>query len=406
MEYEVKEKTSSKIVFDVRESREEILSAKQKAYSTLVKKVKVPGFRHGKAPYEIGASFVGEERITEEALEYLIDKDMDEIFKKENIYPLSRPDVHVNELKEDLINYSVSVEFLPDLDIDIEKRFEIPVKIEVREDEVNSKLNELQDSFTELTPVDREIQSGDIVEVSYETEGKEPAPFTVTAGKDKVIGDFAEKIIGKKISDKFIIKTENSEVPFTVLSIKEKKAPSLDDILAKEAGFETLDALKEEIRKQIKQNKSAQAEENRGHEVLRIISESLEVELPKKFIEESIEERYKDVEEKYLKRGKKIEDVLKEENRTIDDYKAEIRKVIENELREDLVIRDIIKKKNITVSNDEVESEFNRIVTEEGLQNRKVTLTDELKHYIRQELLRSKAILILKENAIIIYGGD
>jgi len=176
--------------------------------------------------------------------------------------------------------------------------------------------------------------------------------------------------------------------------------------LAKEAGFETLDALKEEIRKQIKQNKSAQAEENRGHEVLRIISESLEVELPKKFIEESIEERYKDVEEKYLKRGKKIEDVLKEENRTIDDYKAEIRKVIENELREDLVIRDIIKKKNITVSSDEVESEFNRIVTEEGLQNRKVTLTDELKHYIRQELLRSKAILILKENAIIIYGGD
>jgi len=47
MEYEVKEKTSSKIVFDVHESREEILNAKQKAYSTLVKKVKVPGFRHG-----------------------------------------------------------------------------------------------------------------------------------------------------------------------------------------------------------------------------------------------------------------------------------------------------------------------------------------------------------------------
>jgi len=331
---------------------------------------------------------------------------MDEIFKKENIYPLSRPDVHVNELKEDLINYSVSVEFLPDVNIDLEKRFEIPVKIEVREDEVNSKLNELQDSFTELTPIDREIQSGDIIEVSYETEGKEPVPLTVTAGKDKVIGDFAEKIIGKKINDKFIIKTENSEVTFTVLSIKEKKVPSLDDVLAKEAGFETLNALKEEIKKQIKQNKSAQAEENRGHEVLRIILESLEVELPKKFIEESIEERYKDVEEKYLKRGKKIEDVLKEENKTIDDYKAEIRKVIENELREDLVIRDIIKKKNITVSNDEVESEFNRIVTEEDLQNQKVTLTDELKHYIKQELLRSKAILILKENAIIIYGGD
>lgn len=406
MEYEVKEKTSSKIVFEVHESREEILNAKQKAYTALVAKVKVPGFRHGKAPYEIGAPFIGEERITEEALEYLIDKAMDEVFKKENIYPLSRPDVHVNELKEDLVNFSVSVEFLPDVDIDLEKKFEIPVKIEVREDEVNSKLNELQDSFTELTPVDREIQAGDIVEVSYETEGKEPATFTVTAGKDKVIGDFAEEIIGKKINDKFIIKTENSEVPFTVLSIKEKKVPSLDDVLAKEAGFETLGALKEEIRKQIKQNKSAQAEENRGHEVLKIISGSLEVELPQKFIEESIEERYKDVEEKYLKRGKKIEDVLKEEKRTVDDYKAEIRKAIENELREDLVIRDIIKKKDITVSNDEVESEFNRIIAEEGLQNRNITLTDELNHYIRQELLRSKAILILKENAIIISGGD
>ncbi|MGC9124988.1 MAG: hypothetical protein ACP5GW_02550, partial [Caldisericaceae bacterium] len=83
----------------------------------------------------------------------------------------------------------------------------------------------------------------------------------------------------------------------------------------------------------------------------------------------------------------------------------EIEKQSEKDLKEDLVLRLLILKKDIQVTDDEIKDEFNHIVETE-LAGKKVALTDDLKKYIRQEILRSKAVSILKENAIIKTGGE
>lgn len=406
MEYEIKEKTSSKIVVEVKESKGEIENAKKDAYKKLVNKVKIPGFRQGKAPYEIGAQMIGEDIILEEALDILVNKTLSVILEKEGIYPLTHPDVHVDELSGESVKYRVEAEFLPEVQVDLVKKYEVPISIKVSEEEIEAKLKELQDSFTEITPVNRAIQKGDFVEVQYKKENEEVVPFTAIAGEDKVIGNFAEQILNRNINDKFEVNTESSKIVFQVNSIKEKHIPKVDDSFAKTAGFEDLQVLKSEIKKNIEENKKLQAEEQKGKEVLKKMVADLNVELPQKFIQEETEERYKDIVERYAKKGKKIEEVLKAEGKTVDEFKETLKHDIERELKEDLVIRYVVKNKEISVADDEIEREFKRIITEEGLQGRNVKLTDEIKRYLRNELLRSKAIEILKENAIIIFGGD
>ena len=406
MEYTIKEKKSSEISLECTNNGEEIKDSKKEAYAKLSAKVKIPGFRKGKAPYEIGVRYVGEDRILEEAIETLVDKDLNEVLEKERIIPLGQPEIKVEKIENDIFIFSCKVEFFPDVNVDLDEKIRLRYSSNVSEEEISQKVNEIRDSFIELQPKDGKIEERDIVEVSLHYEGHEPQTLTIEAGKDKVVGDFSVQIVGKKKGDSFVVKTKSSEVNFEVLSCKKKIVPEIDDELAKVAGFESLDAMKEKIREQLKENKKIHFEENRGREALKNLTEKLNVGLPYKFVDHEVEERLNDLRDRYLKIGKKIEDVIKDENKTMDDFKTEVRKIVETEIKEDLILRKIIREKKLNASDEEVRKEFENIALNQGVDTNKVSLTENLARVIRSEILRSKAILILKENAIIDFGGD
>jgi trigger factor len=401
MEYTVKERKSSEISLECINNAGEIQSAKREAYTKLAANAKIPGFRQGKAPYEIGMRFIGEGRILEEAVEILIDKTLSEVLSKENINPLGEPDIKVEKLEDNNLVFSCRIEFFPEVNVDLNEKIHLTYTPIVSEGEVDQKIKEIKDSFIELQPKDGVVETGDIVEVSISYQGHEAQTLTAEVGKDKVIGDFGARVIGKKKGDAFVVKSDSTDINFEILSIKRKIIPEVDDDLAKDAGFDNLISMKEKIKAQLLENKKLQFEENRGREALKVLVEKLDVELPQKFVEKEVEERLNELKDRYLKTGKKIEDVLKEENKTMDDFKNDAKKVIENEIKEELILRRIIKEKNLSVTEEEVKKEFENIALNQGADLSKISLTEELARLIRNEIFRSKAILILKENAII-----
>lgn len=406
MEYTVKEKTQSKVVAEVTHDKEEIEKAKKDAYVNLSKKVKIPGFRLGKAPYEIGSAYIGEERLLEEAFELLLDKSLVEFLEKEQIDPFTKPSVDVKEFSSGKIVYEVVVEFLPQIDFDPDKKIEIKRNIEVKEEEIEEKLKELQDTFTELEPKEGSVENGDIIEVAYKIGDKEEQTITVEVGKDKVVGNFNEVVLGKNIGDEFEVSTQNTTIKFRIVSIKKKKIPEINDAFAKEIGSESLEDLKNKIRNEIYENKKLQLEENKGREALHDIANSLDVELPKNYIEEETEVRYKEYETEYLKHGLKLESLLEKEGKSVESFKDEIKKDIIQELKETLIIREIVKKKGLTATKEEIEDEFDRILQDEHIEKGAMKMNEEIERYIRNQILRNKAISILKENTIILFGGE
>jgi len=406
MEYKVKEKTQSKLVAEIVNSKEEIENAKKESYKKLIEKVKVPGFRVGKAPYEIGAAFIGEGRLLEESLDLLLDKSLLELFDKENIEPFTRPYVDVKEVSNEKFVYEVEIEFLPEVNVDLSNKIVIKRNVEVKEEEIEEKLKELQDTFTELTPKDSPVENGDIVELTYSINGKEEQSITVEVGKDKVFADFNDKVIGKNVNEEFEVSNENTTIKFKIVSIKTKKIPEINDDFAKEIGVNNVGELKEKIRKEIYENKKLQIEENRGQEALLELVSNLNVELPSRYIEESVEERFKEYETEYLKRGLKLENLLEKEGKTIDDFKKELREDVIQELKETLIIRSIVRNYNLQATEEEINEEFEHLLLEENIDRSKVRLTDELRNYFKNAILRNKALSILKENAIIEFGGE
>ncbi len=402
MEYKIKERTGSKIIFTTKNTREEIENEKREAYKKIAQKVTVPGFRKGKAPYEMGVPFIGEGRVLEEAVDILLEKNLVDFLEKEKINPVVQPDVKIDKLEEELI-CTYTVEFLPKVNIDLSEKVEIPYEKPDTEKDVEAKLNELQDSFTEIVPVERTIQNGDMVSLTWQVEGrdKEPKNDTLEIGKDKFIGNFDENIIGKKKGDRFAIDFKDEKIAINVLQVKEKHVASIDDNLAKQAGYENLEQLKNKIKEEAEENSRLQTEEERGLKALNVLANKLDVEIPGKLVEKEINERIQSAQDEYLKIGKKIEDALKEENKTMDSLKEEVKKVVVENIKNELVMNEVIKKSNVAVDDNEIEEEFNKLLEANGMADKKVPLNDNIRMAIKDNILRKKAILFMKENAII-----
>ncbi len=404
MSYEVKEKTNTKVVFQSKNTGEEIEKAKRSAYKKLAGKVNVPGFRKGKAPYEIGARFVGESRLLEEALDELMQKDLDEFLAKEKINPITRPDVKLDKLDENEVVLTFTVEFLPDVDVEVPEKIDVILDLNEVDKEVEKKLKDLQDTFTEVKEVDRAAKEGDLVDVQYKINEVKDADWkdvTLEVGKKQFVGDFDEQIVGKKAGDTFEVKSDNMTVQVKVVAVKEKKVPEIGDELAKDAGFDNLEEMKKSIREEALKNKETQLEESKGNEALEVLADKLDVELPEKLVKEETESRFKDLENQYLKHGIKLTDAFKDAPDKLEELKEGIRKSVIKDIKKDLIIRAIIKKEDIKVTDDEIKAEFDRFVKEQNITSKNIKLSEDVKSIIEDQLLRNKAISFLKDRAII-----
>ncbi len=404
MSYEIKEKTNTKVVFQSKNTGEEIEKAKKNAYKKLAGKVNVPGFRKGKAPYEIGARFVGKSRLLEEALDELMQKDLDEFLAKEKINPITRPDVKLDKLDENEVILTFTVEFLPDVDVEIPEKIDVVLDLNEIDKELEKKLKDLQNTFTEVKEVDRAAEEGDLVDVQYKINEVKDADWkdvTLEVGKKQFVGDFDEQIVGKKPGDTFEVKSDNMTVQVKVVAVKEKKIPEIGDELAKDAGFENLEEMKKSIREEALKNKETQLEESKGNEALEILADKLDVELPEKLVKEETESRFKDLENQYLKHGIKLTDAFKDAPDKLEELKEGIKKSVIKDIKKDLIIRAIIKKENIKVTDDEIKAEFDRFVKEQNISSKNIRLSEDVKSIIEDQLLRNKAISFLKDRAII-----
>jgi len=404
MSYEIKEKTNTKVVFQSKNTGEEIEKAKRNAYKKLANRVNVPGFRKGKAPYEIGARFVGESRLLEEALDELMQKDLDEFLEKEKINPITRPDAKLEKFDENEVVITFTVEFLPDVDVEVPEKIDVVLDLNEIEKEVEKKLKDVQDTFTEVKEVDRAAKNGDLVDIQYKINEVKDADWkdvTLEVGKKQFVGDFDEQIVGKKAGDTFEVKSDNMTVQVKVVAVKEKNVPEIGDELAKDAGFDSLEEMKKSIREEALKNKETQLEEAKGNEALEILAEKLDVELPEKLVKEETESRLKDLENQYLKHGIKLQDAFKDAPEKFEELKEGIKKSVIKDIKKDLIIRAIIKKENIKVTDDEIKAEFERFVKEQNITSKNIRLSEDVKSIIEDQLLRNKAISFLKERAII-----
>jgi trigger factor len=368
---------------------------KRRAAAQLAKRVKIPGFRPGKAPYPVIVRQIGEGPILEEAIELLVDEIYPEVIKEAEIQPYG-PGKLENITSTDPVTIVFSVPLEAETTLGdyhaIQKVYEPDT---VTDKDVSDFLQGLQEQHAIIEPVERPAQVGDLVTVNISAtrlgeDGEpevmipersssilirpsEPEPVKETANpqeewpfpgfstylRDTVSGD--EKSIEYTYPEDATYSTLRGAVAtfqIKVETVKSRQLPELDDEFAKTVGeFDTLDVLQAEIRKSLEDQARASYNEKYDEEILNAAVEQTVYKYPPEMLEREVESVVTDFQRRLERQGMDMDLYLKTRNIDMDAFKEEVKPVAEGRLKRALFLVEFGKAESIEVKPEELEQE-------------------------------------------------
>ena len=364
-QYEIKDRSATDVTVQVTANAATVKNAIDTAYRRYSKEAQIPGFRKGRVPRAYLDSRFGVDLFTEEAQKDMEEEHLQQALVDLDLRPVTTPEVErVSFDAEGPFVFTASFSVLPNIELPEYRGIEMAVKpLEgVTEDEVNGTLEEIRRRFATLEPKESEtIEDGDVLHVKdadQEWDMRVDTENSVTS-----------HMIGHKIGDTVELDIERDEgdplhATLTAMDVKQIVLPEIDDDLAKDAGFDSLDAMRADINEKIAASKSERRVERIKGDLLDNIVSQLDLPLPEKMVEELAAE---DLEQfkKNLKDPKApmtFEEYLKEREKSEEELLAEYREDATQRLRRELVMAKLIETEGISMSDEELE----KIATEEA----------------------------------------
>jgi trigger factor len=389
------------------------------------RRARVPGFRPGKAPIGVVKTRYREE-ILSEMKQHLIPKYVGDAIEERKLVIVQPPRFEsVDYAPGQPLRFKAVFEVFPDLNI--ENYAGIPaeeVSAKVEDSEVDASLKKLQEDMAELIPVeeeDRPLKEGDFAEISFNgsIEGSEESPVTgqkavAEIGGRNTLKEFSENLLGAKAGEEktFVVqyrpdypeaklagKTVEYEV--TVEAIKRKEVPDLNDEFAQRLGdYKTLDDAKANIRKNLEKHKRDNAQEQLRERLLEWLESNNEFELPESLVERQLQIRGQRLLRDLSRQGIQPERLGVDWGKIREDqHKQAVRDV-----KGSLILEYISDKENITVSDEDIEAEIEKIAadTERPKEKvREVLSRDSGLERLRGQIRNKKTLDLLQEKASI-----
>ena len=396
-----------------------------KVYTKSAKYFNIPGFRKGKAPFNIVERMYGDEIFYEDAFNELVPPIYDKEIEENKLEVVSRPDIHIENMKkgEDLV-FTATVQTKPEVVLGQYKGVELKkVEYKITDEDVNHELEHMQEHNARIITVeDRPVKEKDIAVIDFEGfvdgkafEGGKAENHELEIGSNTFIPGFEEQMIGMKAGeekdinvtfpeDYFSKDLAGKEATFKVKlhEIKEKKLPTLDDEFAKDVSeFDTLNDLKTSI----KEKKQAQNDDRAKHETeslaIEAVSNNTPIDIPSGMIETEIDAMIRDLEQQLSYQGINLDQYLHMINKTRKEIEDNYKEQAEKNVKSRLVLEAIIKEEKLEASDDEVSAKIKEMATNYGRKEEELNKNEALKEYLANNIKTEKAIDLIVKNAKI-----
>jgi trigger factor len=357
----------------------EVDGAYERVLQRLSQRIKIGGFRPGKAPRALVEARLGASAIREEVIEVLVPPAVDQALREREIEAIDRPQVEIQELERGrparfTARVSVMPEVtLPDLDsLQVEKQ-----ATEVDDDMVERRLLELRERLAEVEPVEREAQLGDVVvgDLKVTVDGEEVASESRAASEIElregvVIPELLQARPGRKAGEVAVaditmpeehpepeLQSKPARLEVTVQGVKQKTIPDLtDEVVVQLSGGEQQTA--EDLRRTVREDLVEQAhrldELNFEQAAVKAVVEAAQVEVPESLVEREVDRELEDLERRLGRRGLLLDRFLEYTKKTQEEYRAGLREDAESRVRVDLVLEQVGRKLEIEPSEEEV----------------------------------------------------
>ena len=353
---------------------------KTAAVSRLSRNLKVPGFRAGKAPLHLVEKQIDQELLQSEFMEMAINRLYVDAIQEKKLRPVAQPGVNVLKFVPfTTLEVSFDLEVLGKVKLpDLSKIKLVKPSVTVSDKDVTEVISGLQTRAAVKEDVERAAKSGDQTVIDFNgVDAKTQQPIAGATGTDyplilgssSFIPGFEDNLVGLKAgqSKDFPItfppsygtpELQNRKVIFsvTVKKVQSVIKPKLDQAFIESIGpFKSLKELKDEIKQQLKQERSLEAERAYENQLLELIAIKAQVAIPKLLVEEEVERMEEEEKRNVSYRGQTWEQHLQAEKLTEIAHREKQVKTAEIRVKAGLVLGEIADQHSVTVTPQELE---------------------------------------------------
>lgn len=406
-------------------SADEVDKAITAAYAKIGGKIRVPGFRKGKAPRPVIDNIYGRPNVMAEATEQLVNDTYPRAIDAEELRPIESPDTGELETVEPGTEYTYEVEVSvrPELELESYQNIEVEVPPkDVTEADIDAQIDDLRERFGSLAPVEgRGVDAKDHVLVSFigyvdgETyEGNQVDKYLYEMSRGLMPKAFDDGLLGMKPGEEkrieFVVPETSSNQEFwgktaqfdlTVHEIKATELAPLDDGFAQQIGFDTVEAMRDDIRKRLVTQKQYAWQHTKEKRAREEIARRTPGEIPEAMIEGRKRGLLQDFVHELEAKGTTIEAYTAATGTTTEDLNATVSADAEELIREDLALESLFRKLGMKVTEEDLDREFEEMgrATKETAEQARAKWTEMgLLPVIRDGVMRRKAVEWLMEN--------
>ena len=338
-----------------------------RTYKNLSGQISVPGFRKGKLPKQLIEQRAGFDYIVEASLNDALNDYYAQALGENELSPLAQPELDVQsqpstENREADVKLTITVTVRPEIELPNYEGLEVEVdEVEVTaEDEVQA-LDALRERFGTLKTVERPAADEDFVtiDIAAEIDGEQvdaANDLSYQIGSGTMLDGIDEALTGLSAGEDATFETklsggehagEQATIKVKLTAVKERELPAADDEFAQLASeFDTIDELKEDIKKQVAEAKVAEQGTQARDKVLAKLVELVEIPVPETVIEDQLEQHFNNPNA--------------EADHDTEEHRAEVRANTETAFKNEMVLDAVADKEEVTVDQAEM---INYIIT-------------------------------------------
>jgi trigger factor len=377
-----------------------------KAYRTIGSQIQIPGFRQGKVPARIIDQRVGRGAVVQEAVNEALPRFFSEAVDTEGIRAMGQPEVDVTAVPledgQDL-EFTVETDVRPDIELPELDGIAVEVdEVTASDEDIEERLTSLRQRFGTLTPVERAVETGDVlsIDLSAVIDGDEVdnvEGVTYEVGSGNMLEGLDDAVLGAAAGDTRTFTAplaggdregQDAECTVTVQSVKVRELPELDDDFAQLASqFDTLEELRADVTTQAEQAKKFEQGVQARDKVLEHLLESTEVPVPDGIVEAEVNSH------------------LEGENRLDDDvHRAEVDESTRKALKGQFLLDALAEKLEISVEQPELIEYLIMSAQQYGMDPNQFAQAIDQQGQVPamvQEVARRKALAAVLEKAVV-----
>ena len=398
-------------------------SGVNKAYMKARKNIMVPGFRKGKAPRKMIEALYGAHVFYEDGLEEIFGEVYDFAIAKQDFKAIGRPSLTDMQIADDnTVTLTLTTDVYPEVTLGQYKGVEVEKgEATVTDAQIQAELDNMAQNVASTENVDRAAEMGDTANIDFEGfdngvpfEGGKGENFDLKLGSGSFVPGFEEQIVGMNVGEE-----KDIDITFpedyhkelagkaVVFHVKLNKltvtiVPQQDDEFAKDVSeFDTLDALKADIRAKALEKAQKQIDSAFENAAVEKAAENTTVDMPNALIEKELDVQMERFGYQLQMSGYSMEQYAKMMGGDLKTMREAFRPAAEKQAKISVTLEKIAEVENLTVSDEEIEEEFQSMAKQyemEAAKIKEMVPVDEL----TESLKTRKAVKIIVDNAVAV----